>query len=109
MIAVQNPCSLKITKLILFEFLLQSCSCDVISPSFTYEDGGLHSTSLSTLNANVLRTRSDIQKQSFLFYQILHLRSTCFLVNFPFKSKFIWEEIGKNSKGHDSLFWEKES
>ena len=59
-----------------------SCSCDVISPSFAYQDGALHITSFLTLNANILRTTSDIkksQRRSFLFWQILRLRSTCFL------------------------------
>ena len=34
-------------------------------------DGSLHSTSLSTLNANVLRTISDIQKHSMALFPIL--------------------------------------
>ena len=36
-----------------------SCSCDVISPLFAYQDDGLHITSW---NANILRTTSDIEK-----------------------------------------------
>ena len=47
------------------------CSCDVISPSFAYQDGGLHVTSFSTLNANILRNRRDIEKRSTVFFPIL--------------------------------------
>ena len=53
-----------------------------MSPSFSYHDGGVHITILSTLHANILTTRGDIengQRCSFLFYQILHLRSASFL------------------------------
>ena len=36
------------------------------------------------------------QRRSFLFYQILHLRPTCFWVNFPFKGKKIKPTIYLN-------------
>ena len=48
-----------------------SCGCDVISPSFAYQDGGLHITSFSTLNENILRTISDFEKRSTAFFPIL--------------------------------------
>ena len=48
-----------------------SCSCDVISPSFAYQDAGLYITSFSTLNANILRTRSDIEERPTVFFPIL--------------------------------------
>ena len=51
--------------------IFHSCSFDVISPSFAYQDGGLHTTSFSTLNANILRTRGDIEKRSTAFFPIL--------------------------------------
>ena len=48
-----------------------SCSCDVISPSFTYQDGCLHITSFSTLNANVMRTKGGIETRSTAFFPVL--------------------------------------
>ena len=65
------------------------CSCDVISPSFAYQDGGLHITSFLTFNVNILRTRSDIEKRlnGVLSYFVRsYTREQHFLwVNFPFK------------------------
>ena len=51
-----------------------SCNCDVISPSFAYQDGILHITSFLTLNANILRTRSDIEKPPAAFFLLLHVQ-----------------------------------
>ena len=48
-----------------------SCSSDIISSSFAYQDAGLHVTSVSTLNANILRIRLDIEKWSTAFFPIL--------------------------------------
>ena len=56
-------------KMIFPQFLC--CSCEVILPSFAYQDGGFHVTTFSTLNANILRTRSDIEKWSMVFFPIL--------------------------------------
>ena len=46
---------------------------DVISLSFAYmyQDDGLHITSFSTLHANILRTKSDIEKQLREFFLFL--------------------------------------
>ena len=56
-------------KMIFPQFLfLQLC---VILPSFAYQDGGLHITNFPTLKANILRTRSDIEKRSTAFFSIL--------------------------------------
>ena len=51
------------TKWYFLSFEFHSCSCDVISPSFAYQDGGLYIASFLTLNANILRTTSDIKKK----------------------------------------------
>ena len=48
-----------------------SCSCDFISPSLTYQDGGLDMTSSLTLHENILRTRNDIEKRSTAVFPIL--------------------------------------
>ena len=58
-----------------------SCSCDVILPSFAYQDGGLHIT-ISQLCMQISWEPEVIlkngQRCSFPFYQIFHLRSTWF-------------------------------
>ena len=41
-----------------------SNSCDIISTSFAYQDDSLHITSFSTLNRNILGTRSDTETPS---------------------------------------------
>ena len=39
-----------------------------MSPSLAYQDGGIHITSFSTLNANISWTRDDIEKRSMEFF-----------------------------------------
>ena len=64
----------------------RSCSCDVILPSFAYQDGGLHITSFLTLNGSILRTASDmVNGVLFYFVRSYVLDQHVFLVNFPFK------------------------
>ena len=58
-----------IGKMIFLSF--HSCSCDIVSPSFAYQDGGFHITVFSTVNANILRTKSSIEKRSTTFFPIL--------------------------------------
>ena len=58
-----------ISKMIFLSY--HTCSCDVISLSFAYQDGGLHITGVSTLNANISRTRGHIEKRSTAFFPIL--------------------------------------
>ena len=61
------------------------CSCDVILPSFAYQDDGLHIT-ISQLWMQIswepeVILKND-QRCSFPFYQVFHLRSTWFLGEF---------------------------
>ena len=56
---------------VIFPQFFHSCSCDVISPPFVYQDGGLYITSFSALNANILRTISDTEKRSMGCFLIL--------------------------------------
>ena len=58
-----------ISKIIFLSF--HACSCDVISPSFAYQDGGFHIVGFLTLNANISRTRGHIEKRSTAFFPIL--------------------------------------
>ena len=53
-----------------------SCNCDVISPSFVYQYGGLNLASFSDLKANILRSRSDIGKRSTALFRVFPGRLT---------------------------------
>ena len=57
--------------MILQRYIIILSHYDIISPSFAKQDGGLHITTLSTLKANLLRTRRDIEKRLMALFPIL--------------------------------------